>query len=274
MKDLIKFTLQPELKKSSLIVGWVEDPGKLGPQVIDYLNRTLMNRSFCQINPVDFFSLGGVEIKSNVARLPQSRFYFGARNDIITFLSDLPHYNQYKFLNTVLDVAQQYCKAEELYTVSGLTSPIPHTIPRKILAVFNEPSIQEKLQGYGLHNITYEGPPHINSYLLWAAHKRGLRAVSLWPQIPFYLSAIEDPQAIRLTLSFLNRRYNLNMDLREWDKNVRKMHVRMNTLRTQNPEVHSSIERLETGISLTEEEEIKLAEEVLHSSRRTPEADL
>ena len=262
MKDLIKCTLQPTLEKPSLIVGWTEDPGKLGPNVIDYLNTKLMNRGFCQINPVDFFSLGGVEIKGNVVRLPESRFYSGARNDIITFMSDVPQYNHYKFLNAILDVAQQYCNVEDMYTVSGLVSPITHTIPRRIFAVFNEPSMQEKLRGSSLHGITYEGPPHINSYLLWAARKRGLRSVSLWPQIPFYLTACEDPQAIKLTLAFLNRKLNLKMDLKEWDETVREQYVKISLLRARNPEVQTFIERLETGLSLTEEEEMKLVEEV------------
>jgi predicted ATP-grasp superfamily ATP-dependent carboligase len=262
MKDLIKFTLQPELEKPSLIIGWREDPGRLGPNVINYLNKTMMNRSFCQISPVDFFSLGGVEIKGNVARLPESRFYAGVRNDIITFLSDFPHFNQYTFLNTILDIAQDYCKVEEVYTVSGLVSPIAHTIPRRTFAVYNEPALQEKLRGYGLHDISYEGPPHLNSYLLWAAQKRGLRGVSLWPQIPFYLAASEDPQAVRLTLSFLNRRFNLNADLKEWNENIKEQYVKISRLRARNPEVQTFIERLETGLSLTEAEEMKLAEEV------------
>jgi proteasome assembly chaperone (PAC2) family protein len=262
MRDPIKVTLQPELEKPSLIVSWVEDAGNVGSKVIDYLNKRLMNRSFCQIHPVDFFSLGGVEIRNNVAQLPESRFYAGERNDLITFISDVPHYNQYKFLTAMLDVAEHHCKGKEVYTVSGLVSSITHTIPRRIFAVFNEPAMQEKLRGYGLHDITYEGPPHINSYLLWVAQKRGFRGVSLWPQIPFYLAASEDPQAVKLILSFFNRRFNLGPDIRDLDERIKKQNTKIAQLRTENSEINKYIEMVEAGLSLTEEEQMKLVEEV------------
>jgi len=268
MKDLIKFTLQPEFKKSSLIVGWSEDAGKLGSQVIDCLNKKLKSRNFCQINPIDFFSLGGVEIKNNVACLSESRFYSSARNDLITFFSDFPHSNQYTFLSTILDVAEHYSKVEEFYTISGLTSPIPHTIPRRISAVYNKPALREKLRGYGLYDISYEGPPHINSYLLWIAQKRGLPGVSLWPQIPFYLSPCEDPCAVKLILVFFKRKFNLDIDFSELDERIREQNRRMSQLRVWNPAIHASIERLETGLSLTEEEGAKLLEEVTKFLRK------
>jgi proteasome assembly chaperone (PAC2) family protein len=273
MKNLIKFTQKPKLEKPSLIVGWAEDVGRLGAMVIDCLNKKLMNRSFCQLNPVNFFSLGGVEIKGNVAFLPEGRGYAGARNDLIVFFSDLPHFNQHTFLNAILDVAQYSSNAEELYTISGLTSLIPHTIPRRTFAVYNEPALQEKLRGYGLHDISYEGPPHINSYLLWAAKRRGLRGVSLWPQIPFYLAPGEDPYAVRLTLAFFKRRFDLDIDLTEWDKRIREQNQKMSQLRSRNPEIHASLERLETGLSLNEEEELKLVEEVSKFLKKRPEAD-
>jgi len=264
MRDPIKFTLtrQPEFENPSLIVGWEEDAGKLGPKIIDYLSKKLMSRSFCQINPVDFFSLGGVAIEDNVAQLPESGFYAGERSDVIIFKSDVPHYNQYKFLNAILDVAEHYCKAEELYTISGTVSTIAHTTPRRILAVFNQPAFKRRLQEYGLKDMTWEGPPHINSYLLWLAKKRGLPGVSLWPQIPFYLAASEDPRAIKLTLSILNRRFNLGLDLGELDEKIKDQNRKITQLREENPEVNKSIEMLEIGLSLNEEEQMKLVEEV------------
>lgn len=262
MIDLIKFTWQPEFKNPSLIVGWEEDAGKLGLRVIDYLNKKLMSQSFCQIKPVDFFSLGGVAIEGDIAQFPESKFYVGERNDLFTFISEFPHFNPYKFLNAILDVAEHYGNIQELYTISGTASFIAHNTPRRILAVFNQPAFQKKLQGYGLKDMTWEGPPHINSYLLWVAKKRGVPGVSLWPQIPFYLAAIEDPQSIKQTLSFLEKRFTLGLDLGELDEKIKDQRIRIAQLRETNPEINRSIEMLETGITLNEEEQMKLAEEV------------
>lgn len=262
MKEPIKFTLNPDLKKPSLIVGWTEDAGKIAPLVIQFLNQKLECQSFCQINPLDFFPLNGVEIKDNVAYLPTSKFYNGFRKDVVIFLSDFPHYNRYRFLNIILDVAENFCKAKEIYTISGLTSIIPHTVPRRIFAVYNESEFQDKLRDNGLNNITYEGPPHLNSYLLWVAKRRGLKGVSLWPQTSFYLAPCGDPYAVRITLSFFRRKFNLDIDLSEWDEQIRRQHQLLSQLRSRNPEIHSLIDRLEKGLSLTGEEEMKLVEDI------------
>jgi hypothetical protein len=37
MKEPVEVYWQPELENASLVVGWQEDAGKLGPKVIHYL---------------------------------------------------------------------------------------------------------------------------------------------------------------------------------------------------------------------------------------------
>jgi len=66
---------KPEFRSSSLIVSWNEDAGKLGPKVVDYLNDKLGTQELGEIEPLDFFPLGGVLVEDNVAQFPQSKFY-------------------------------------------------------------------------------------------------------------------------------------------------------------------------------------------------------
>jgi len=56
--------------------------------------------------------------------------------------------------------------------------------------------------------MNWKGPPAINSYLLWVAKKRDIPGVSLWAEIPFYLAVGEDFQAIKIGLSFLDKKFN------------------------------------------------------------------
>ena len=58
MKEPVEVHSQPELENASLVVGWQEDAGKLGPKVIDYLNKHIRSKSFCEIEPVKFFPHG------------------------------------------------------------------------------------------------------------------------------------------------------------------------------------------------------------------------
>ena len=262
MKNLFKFSERPKFENPSLIVGWQEDSGKLSPKVIEYLNKKIKSKSFCEIEPVDFSSLAGVAIENNIAQFPESKFYYSQRNDLVIFKGSEPRFERYKFLNAIADLAQRYCKIKELYTISGTISPIAHTSPRRISAVFNQQEISESHRGYGLEDMNWEGPPAISSYLLWIAKNRGIPGVSLWPEIPFYLAASEDFQAIKITLSFLDKKFNLGLDLAELDEEIRDQNIKIDELREEDPEINKYIGMLESELTLSEEEQVELTMKV------------
>jgi proteasome assembly chaperone (PAC2) family protein len=260
-KNPLEIYKTPKLHSPSLIVGWqTRDIGKLGPKVIDFLNEKLGAKEIAEIKPLGFFPFGGVRFKDDLVQVPESKFWACEKDNLLIFRSDEPVFEHYQFLNSVLDFAECHCQAKELYTLSGVVSFIAHTSPRRILTVFNQPEIKNRLQGYGLEDMTWEGPPAISSYLLWLAKRRGIPGVSLWPEIPFYLATREDPQAIKLTLSFLNRRFNLGLNLGEFDLEIRDLNEKIAELRKENAEINKYINMLESGVRLDEEEQLKLAE--------------
>jgi len=262
MKNIFKFSAQPEFENPSLIVGWNKDAGKLSSKVIEYLNRKMKSKSFCEIEPTTFFSLGGVAVENNIARFPESKFYYSERSDLVIFDGSEPQFERYRFLNAILDVAKHHCKVKELLTISGTVSPIAHTSSRRILAVFNQQGFQEKLRSYGLEDMNWQGPPAISSYLLWVAERRGVPAVSLWLEIPFYLAASEDFQAIKLTLSFLDERFNLELDLTELDEKISNQNKKITQLREEDSEINKFIGMLESELSLSEVEQMELTTKV------------
>ncbi len=262
-KDPFEIYETPQLQNPSLIVGWqTQDIGKLGSKMIDFLNEKLGGQEIAEIKPLGFFPFGGVRFKDDLVQIPESKFWACEKNNLLIFRSDEPEFEDYKFLNSMLDFAEHHFQAKELYTLSGTISLIAHTHPRRILAVFNQPEFKESLQGCGLVEMTWEGPPAISSYLLWVAKRRGIPGVSLWPEIPFYLATREDPQAIKLTLSFLNRRFNLGLDLGGFDLEIRDQDEKIAQLRVENTEINKYISQLESGFGLDEGEQLKLAEEV------------
>ncbi len=253
----------PQLQSPSLIVSWqTQDIGKLGSRVIDFLNEKLGGQEIAEIKPLGFFPHGGVRFKNDIVQPQESKFWACKKNNLLIFNSDEPVYEHYKFLNIVLDFAECHYRVKDLYTISGAGSFVAHTNPRRILTVFNQSKFKESLRGHGLENMTWEGRPAISSYLLWVAKERGLPGVSLWPEIPFYLAAIEDPQAIKLTLSFLNRRFNLGLDLGGFDLEIGYQNEKIARLRKENAEINQYISMLEGGLSFDEEEQLKLTKEV------------
>lgn len=262
-KDLFEIYQPSQLQSPSLIVAWqTHDVGKLSSKVIHFLNEKLGSQKIAEIKPSGFFPLGGAVFKDNLTQVPESKFWACQKSNLLIFNSEEPKYEWYKFLTAVLDFAEHYCQAKELYTISARPSLTAHTTPRGILAVYNQPEFQKILHGYGLENMTWEGPPAISSYLLWAAERRDIPGVSLWPEIPFYLATREDPSATKLILSFLDSRFNLGLDLGELDPEIRNQYESIARLRRENAEIDRYINRLESGLSLNEEEQVKLAQEI------------
>ena len=120
MIEPLKFSWQPELQSPSLVVGWNEDPGKLGARVTDYLNRKLGGQNFCEIEPVEFFTLGRVAIEDDIVQFPESKFYACLKNDLVVFKSPPPRYEWYKFLNLILDIVEHYYHVKELHIISEM----------------------------------------------------------------------------------------------------------------------------------------------------------
>lgn len=257
----------PKLHSPSLIVSWSQDVGRVGPRVIDYLNKKLGAEELGEIKLTPFFSFGGVRIEDDVIQFLESKFYSGDRDDLLIFRSSPPRYEQYKFLNFVIDFAQYYCEVKEFYSLGGIVASMAHTTPRRILTVVNRSELKETLGKYGLEtNMELETPPGdrpiLSSFLLWIAKRRNIAGVNLLTEVPFYLAAVDDLKAIKRTLWFLDKRFSLEMDFTELDSKIEKQNVRVKQLREQNPEANRFIEMLESGNMLSEEESEKLTKEV------------
>jgi len=267
MIEPLKFSWQPELQSPSLVVGWSVDASGLGAKVTNYLNRKLGGQSFCEIEPVEFFPLGGVTIEDDLIQFPESKFYACPKNDLVIFQSAPPSYEWYKFLNLILDTAEHYCHVKELHTIGGMVSLSAHTTPRELLGTFNSPELKEALSHYNLaEGLNYETPPGqrptLNSFLLWAAKRRNIPGVNLWVPIPFYLVAVDDPKARRRVLEFFNQRFDLRIDLSDLDEEVRQQNQTIAEVRNSFPDIDESIRRLESNLRLSEEESQRLVKEI------------
>jgi proteasome assembly chaperone (PAC2) family protein len=249
------------------VLGWGGDIGNLGRRVTDYLNCKLKGEEFAEIEPEDFFSLGGVAVESNLARFPESRFHVCQGYELAVFQSLSPGAEWYKFLNAVLDVAEHHCQTKELYILGTMVSFSAHTTPRELLAVVNSPEMKEMLSQYDLAgDMDYETQPGerptLNSFLLWIAKGRNIPGVSLWVPIPFYLTAMEDAQAEKKVLGFLNERLNLKIDFSDLDQRIREQNEQLARARSRFPQIDDHISRLESNLMLSEEENGELIRKI------------
>jgi predicted ATP-grasp superfamily ATP-dependent carboligase len=208
------------------VIGWTKDIGAVSPLAADYLIKAWGGSGFCQIEPADFYPVGGVTVIDDVARFPQSRFFSSEQKPVVILRADEPQSNRYEFLNAVLDLAEHYGKAdlrepsraETLFTINGIAALTAHTSPRRVFGVFNDTATQRKLQPLVPADANWKGPPHVSTYLLWLAGRRHLPGVSLWTQVPFYLSDYEDFQSVKAAFSLLSLMLGWDFDLGEIDR--------------------------------------------------------
>ena len=263
----------PELENSSLVVGWSEDAGKLGLTVVDYLIEKTGAEEYCEIEPWDFFPMGGVAVENDIAQFPEGKFFFCRESNLVIVRSNTPRSEWYRFLNAVLDVALYHSHVKEIFTVGAMVFLGAHTVPRELLALANMPDMKTTLEQYDLYReIDYESPPGhhptLNSYLLWVARRRMLAAASLWVSIPFYLVSTEDPLSWKKVLEFLDIKFDLAVDLSDIDDAVAAHHEKLAQLRSRSAQVNEYIEKLENNIALTQEESNELVREVEDSLKQ------
>jgi len=249
---------------SSLVVGWNEDAGRLGPKVIEYLVRRLGGQEVAEIEPEGYFSLGGVSVENDIAQFPECKLHYCREKGLAFCRSDPPRANWHRFLHSILDVAEACCNAQELYTFGAMISFGPHTAPRELIAVASSPEARALLGSYGLSTeIDYETPPGqrptLNSFLLWVAQRRGMSGASLWVPIPFYLVGTDDPRAWKRVVEFLDVRFDLGLDLGDLDEEVAGQDEVISQIRDRYPDMDNSIRKLENNLALSQEESEALA---------------
>jgi proteasome assembly chaperone (PAC2) family protein len=242
-----------------LVLGWRREPGNLGRKVTDYLIRKLGGEEFSEIEPEGFFPLDGVAIEANVARFPESKFYACREHGLVIMQSDSPGTEWYRFMDLVLEMAEHDCRVRELYVLGAMVSFSAHTAPRQLLAVVNSAEMKEVLSQYDLAgDMDYQTQPGerptLNSFLLWIAGKRNIPGASLWVPIPFYLAAMEDAQARKKVLSFLDERLNLGIDFSDLDHEIVKQNEQLARARSRIPQVNEFISRLESNLMLSQQE--------------------
>ncbi len=123
--------------------------------IADYLIKYSNGKIFCEIEPVDFFILGGVEVEDDIAHIPTNQFYCLEKNNIVVFKGYEPNINHYNFLSVILDIAQYHLNAKKIYTINGTISSLAYNAQRKILVVYNNQEFKEEFAGTNLVDMNW-----------------------------------------------------------------------------------------------------------------------
>ncbi len=197
MEEII-YLEKPNLAKPYFIIGFEGWPN--AAEVSSVALRHLIDRleaiKFASIPTESFYQRSSlrptavikegrlIELKS-----PGNYFYYvksALFNDVILFYGVEPHLRWDAYTGFLLDFAEKF-SVRQIFTIGGTYDYIPHTYPPMVSALFNHEELREEVIHAGLGLTEYSGPVSIHTYILEAAKRRGLKAVSLWGHAPQYL---------------------------------------------------------------------------------------
>ncbi len=235
------------MESPDLICGW-PGIGRIGIMAVDYLRRTIVAEELGEIESWDFFEPNKVVIKDGLLKdmeFPTNKFYYRKleKRDLLLFLGEkqpaegarlyATGEKAYEMANLVLDVAEQF-GCQRVYTSGAAVAQTHHTLKPRVWAVPNSEDLIKEVRGYdntvlmseieeGRHGQgTISG---LNGLLLGVARKRGIKALCLMGEIPYYLQASPwpYPKASISVLEVLASTLGIDIDLIPLDDMARKM---------------------------------------------------
>lgn len=269
MEEVI-YLEKPVLHKPYLIIGFEGWPNaaEVSSFALQHLIDRLGAKKFASIPTENFYQISSLRPMAVIkeGRLIELKFqgnhFFYVKNplfnDLILFYGVEPHLRWNVFADLILDLAEKF-GVIQIFTVGGTYDYIPHTYPPMVSALFNHEELREKVIGAGLGLTEYAGPISIHTFILEAAKKRGLKAVSLWGHAPQYLQT----KNIKVACSVLKRLIEwikIEMDLSELENASSYFEQQVNHLVEQDPKLQEVISKLE--------EVYKRSEKVLQESQK------
>jgi proteasome assembly chaperone (PAC2) family protein len=253
--DEIIYLEKPVLNKPYLIIGFEGWPnaGEISSFALRHLVDSLGARKFASISTENFYQMSSlrpmavikegrlIELKS----LDNDFYYVNGlpSNDLILFSGVEPHFRWNVFAELILDLAERF-HVMQIFTIGGTYDYVPHTYPPMVSALFNHEELGEKVIRAGLGLTEYSGPISIHTFILEAAKKRDLKAISLWGHVPQYLQT----RNVKVVCSVLKRLIDLTrieIDLSELEKASDYFDQQINHLVEEDPKLQEVISKLE-----------------------------
>ncbi len=253
--DEIIYLEKPHLTKPYLIIGFEGWPNaaEVSSFALQHLVDSLKAKKFASISTENFYQNSSlrpmavikegrlIELKS-----PGNHFYYVKDplfSDLILFYGVEPHLRWTVFADLLLDLAERY-EVRQIFTIGGTYDYIPHTYPPMVSALFNHEELRERVIQAGLGLTEYSGPISIHTFILEAAKKRGLKALSLWGHAPQYLQT-KNMKVVCAVLKRLIDMTKIEVDLSELENASEYFDQQVNHLVEQDPKLQEVISKLE-----------------------------
>jgi proteasome assembly chaperone (PAC2) family protein len=246
---------KPNLYKPYLIIGFEGWPNaaEVSSFALQHLVENLKAKKFASIPTEGFYQMSSLRPVAIIKEgrllelnFPGNHFYYSKNvlsHDLILFYGIEPHLHWNIFADLLLDLAERF-DVSQIFTIGGTYDYIPHTYPPMVSALFNHEDLREKVIQIGLGLTEYTGPISIHTFILEAAKKRGLKAISLWGHAPQYLQT-KNVKVVFSVLKSLIDLTEMEIDLSELKRASEYFDQQVNDLMKQDPKLQEVISKLE-----------------------------
>jgi len=254
MEEII-YLESPVLNKPFLIIGFEGWPnaGEISSFGLHHLVDSLGAGEFASIPTENFYQMSSLRPMAVIkeGRLIELRssgnhFYYVKglpSNDLILFSGVEPHLRWNVFANLILDLAERF-HVMQILTIGGTYDYVPHTYPPVVSGLFNHEELRERVIRAGLGLTEYSGPISIHTFILEAARKRNMDAISLWGHAPQYLQT-RNVKVVCAVLKRLTDLTGIKIDLSDLEKAGEYFEEQINHLVEEDPKLQEVISKLE-----------------------------
>jgi proteasome assembly chaperone (PAC2) family protein len=251
----ITYLEKPSLHKPYLVIGFEGWPNaaEVSSFALQHLVDSFKAKKFASIPIENFYQISSLRPMAVIKegrllelKFQGNHFYYAKNplsNDLILFYGVEPHLRWNIFVDLILDLAERF-GVTQIFTLGGTYDYIPHTYPPMVSALFNHEELREKVIQAGLGLTEYSGPISIHTFILEAAKKKGLKAVSFWGHAPQYLQT----RNVKVACEVLKRLMNwieIDIDLSELENASHYFEEQVNHLVEQDPKLQEVISKLE-----------------------------
>lgn len=242
--------------------GW-NDAAGAATAAARFLVESFSATKFASIDPENFYNFS--ELRPHIRFAdeekiqreivwPANEFHYvelpDLSQDMILGVGIEPHYHWRTFCDLFLHLVQE-CEISLVVSLGALLADVVHTRPVRVTGSSGDPELQARL---GMRSSRYEGPTGIVGVLHDACLRRGIPTVSLWANVPHYISGLPNPKATLALVRRIMSLLDLSLDQTELEEAARGFDARLAEALAQDPKIAAYVKELEER--LAEEEKL------------------
>jgi proteasome assembly chaperone (PAC2) family protein len=261
--DPLSFITVPTLNRPVLVLafaGW-NDAGGSATFAAKFLSQRLGAHKFASLDPETFYNF--VEERPKV-RLrhgereilwPANEFSYARDTrlvqDVVIGMGIEPHLRWRAYLDSILQIIQS-CHVELVVTLGALLADVVYSRPVRLTGSASDPALAQRLH---LSTSRYEGPTGIVGSLNDMCKRQGLPAISIWANVPHYISASPNIKAALVLVRRVFTLLDFSADLSDLESAASDFDRRVAKVLASDAKVAEYVRRLEERDEDDEEEE-------------------